>query len=250
MLGDAPEFAGNQHWFNTPGDRPLTLRPARPGRPGRLLDLQLHQLHPHPALPEGLGRALPQGRADDRRRPHARVPVRARSGQRRRRRSSENGIRYPGRPGQRPGDLERLRQPVLAGRVLHRRPGPGPLRPLRRGRIRRERAGDPRAAGRSRAGSPGEETGVHGDRTLGDGDDARRPTSAPPAPNASPTRCSRPACHDFTAPASLPANEFAYHGRWRIALDSATAGRRPRSTSTSAPAASTSCSARRARAAR
>ena len=45
-------------WFNTPGDRPLTLSgAARPGRPGRLLDLQLHQLHPHPALPEGLGRA-------------------------------------------------------------------------------------------------------------------------------------------------------------------------------------------------
>ncbi len=70
-------------------------RAARPGRPGRLLDLQLHQLHPHAALPEGLGREVPQGRPDDRRRPHARVPVRARSGQRRRRRSSENGIRYP-----------------------------------------------------------------------------------------------------------------------------------------------------------
>jgi cytochrome c biogenesis protein CcdA/thiol-disulfide isomerase/thioredoxin len=32
-----------------------------------------------------------------------------------------------------------------------------------------------------------------------------------------------PGMHDFTAPAALPANEFAYHGKWRIALDSATA---------------------------
>ena len=32
-----------------------------------------------------------------------------------------------------------------------------------------------------------------------------------------------PGSHDFSAPQSLPANEFAYHGRWRIALDSATA---------------------------
>jgi len=29
VLGEAPEFVGNQHWFNTPGDRPLTLRGLR-----------------------------------------------------------------------------------------------------------------------------------------------------------------------------------------------------------------------------
>jgi hypothetical protein len=32
-----------------------------------------------------------------------------------------------------------------------------------------------------------------------------------------------PGLHDFSAPAGLPDNEFAYHGKWRIALDSATA---------------------------
>ena len=32
-----------------------------------------------------------------------------------------------------------------------------------------------------------------------------------------------PGAHDFTAPAGSRANEFAYHGSWRIALDSATA---------------------------
>lgn len=29
VLGEAPEFVGNQQWFNTPGDRPLTLRSLR-----------------------------------------------------------------------------------------------------------------------------------------------------------------------------------------------------------------------------
>ena len=29
MLGTAPEFVGNQRWFNTPGDRPLTLSGLR-----------------------------------------------------------------------------------------------------------------------------------------------------------------------------------------------------------------------------
>jgi hypothetical protein len=32
-----------------------------------------------------------------------------------------------------------------------------------------------------------------------------------------------PGLHDFSAPASLPDDEFAYHGRWRIEFDSATA---------------------------
>ncbi len=121
VLGTAPEFVGNQAWFNTPDGKPITLQAAaRPRRPRRLLDLQLHQLPAHPALPDRLGQDLPQGRPDDRRRPLARVPLRERRGQRRRR---DRAQRDPlsGRSGQRPRDLERLRQPVLAGRVLHRR---------------------------------------------------------------------------------------------------------------------------------
>ncbi len=54
-----------------------------------------------------------------------------------------------------------------------------------------------------------------------------------------------PGLHDFTAPAALPANEFAYHGEWKIAARLGDAPRGARWTSTSAPAASTSCSARR-----
>ena len=49
---------------------------ARQGRADRLLDLHLHQLPAHAALPARLGRALPRPRAGDRRRPHARVRLR------------------------------------------------------------------------------------------------------------------------------------------------------------------------------
>ena len=146
VLGKAPEFVDNQRWFNTPGDRPLTLRSLR----GRVVLVDfwtytcincLRTL----ALPEGVGCALSQGRSDDRRDPLARVPVRERRRQRRRHdRAQRPSLSH--RPGQRPRDLERLRQPVLAGRVFRRRPGQRPLRPLRRGLLRREREGDPRAA--------------------------------------------------------------------------------------------------------
>ena len=69
-------------------------RPARPGRARRLLDLHVHQLPAHAPLPRGLGRALPRGRADHRRRAHAGVLLRARRRQRRRG-DRALGIRYP-----------------------------------------------------------------------------------------------------------------------------------------------------------
>ena len=67
---------------------------ARAGRAGRLLDLHLHQLHPHAAVPEGVGRALPTGGADDRRRAFAGVLVREDAGNVQRAIASF-GIRYP-----------------------------------------------------------------------------------------------------------------------------------------------------------
>ena len=100
VLGEAPEFVDNQRWFNTPGDRPLTLRGLR----GRvvLVDFWTYScincIRTLPYLKAW--DAVPQGRADDRRRSHPGVPVRARSRQRRigdlRKRDQ-----LPGRPGQR-----------------------------------------------------------------------------------------------------------------------------------------------------
>ena len=45
--GPAPDFVGNDRWFNS---KPLTLAELQgPRRADRLLDLHLHQLHPHAA---------------------------------------------------------------------------------------------------------------------------------------------------------------------------------------------------------
>ena len=90
-LGAAPEFTETEDWFNTPGGASADARlAARPRRARRLLDLHVHQLHPHAALPEGVGRRLPQRRPHDRRRRDARVRVRARRLQRAPTRSSSS----------------------------------------------------------------------------------------------------------------------------------------------------------------
>ena len=150
VLGAAPEFVGNQQWFNTPGGKPLTLRELR----GRVVLVDFWTYSCINCL-----RTLPYLTAWDRTyRKDGLTIVGVHSPEFPFEKDAgnveeaieRNGIRLSGRPGQRPGDLERLRQPVLALRVLHRRPGPGPLRPLRRGRIRREGADHPRAARRSR----------------------------------------------------------------------------------------------------
>ena len=138
--------------------KPLTLAALQgPRRADRLLDLHLHQLHPHAAAPGRVGQGVPRRGADDRRRPLARVQLREEGGQRRAGDQAERH-RVPGRAGQRARDLERVEQPVLAGQVPDRRQGPRPLRALRRGRLRQDRGRDPRAAGRGgrRAGRDGQ----------------------------------------------------------------------------------------------
>ena len=53
-LGTAPDFTDNQDWFNTPGDKAADACGApRPRRAGRLLDLHVHQLPAHAAVPQG-----------------------------------------------------------------------------------------------------------------------------------------------------------------------------------------------------
>jgi cytochrome c biogenesis protein CcdA len=77
------------------------------GGPHRLLDLLLHQLPAHPSAARGLGQAVPQGRARNRRSAYARVRVRARDvqclgcGQ-------APGRPLSSRPGQQVRDLERV----------------------------------------------------------------------------------------------------------------------------------------------
>ena len=78
------------------------------------------------------------------------VPLREGRGQRPGRDPAEPP-HLPGRPGQRPGHLGRLGQPVLAGRLPGRRAGARPRRSLRRGRLRRDRARRSGRCSRTRA---------------------------------------------------------------------------------------------------
>src|SRR5919202_605871 len=119
---------------------------TREGRAGRLLDVLLHQLPAHAPAPGGVGPRLPQGRPRDRRRPHARVRLRALAvecalGNAASRRP------LPRRARQRLRHVGRLLEPVLARRVPPRPARPRPPLPLRRGRVRPHGAADPAAAG-------------------------------------------------------------------------------------------------------
>ena len=102
VLGRAPDFTDTERWFNTPGNRPLTLASLR----GRVVLIDfwtytcINCLRTLPFL-KGLDARYRKRRADDRRRPHARVPVRARRGQRRGGGQPQRSA-LPGRPGQRP----------------------------------------------------------------------------------------------------------------------------------------------------
>ena len=98
--------------------------------------------------------------------------------------------RLPGRPGQRPRHLERVRQPVLAGQVPDRRRRPRPLRRTSaRASYDETEAGDPLAA--RRGGRPGGSAATAKPERRSSAPTRRcarpRPTSAPPAPRAGST---------------------------------------------------------------
>ena len=78
----------------------LAAQAARPRRADRLLDLHLHQLHPHASPAQDAGRALPKGGPERGGGAHARVPVRAQDLQRARGHRPEQAP-LPGGPGQR-----------------------------------------------------------------------------------------------------------------------------------------------------
>ena len=57
VLGNAPEFTGTERWFNTAGNRPLSLRAFAAASCSSTSGPTLHQLPPHAALPRGMGRS-------------------------------------------------------------------------------------------------------------------------------------------------------------------------------------------------
>ncbi len=222
VLGEAPEFVGNERWFNTPGDRPLTLRGLR----GRVVLVDFWTYSCINCI-----RTLPYLKAwDERYRKDGLTIV---------------GVHTPEFPFEREaGNVEtaieenRIRYPVAQdneqatwnaygnqywpaeyfvdaeGRVRYAHFGEGEYE--EKERVIRELLAE---AGRKVGG---EETRVR----------AVEPSARVTTPETylGAARAERftnamlsPGIHDFTAPAALPANEFAYRGRWRIGLDSATA---------------------------
>ena len=147
-------------------------RPARQGRGGRLLDLLVRQLHQDPLPPAPLARHVRRRPGRDRR-AHPRVRVRGRSRQRGPR-GPRPGRAVAGRPGLAVLDLVGLGQSLLARQVRPRTGRTRALRPLRRGRLRGERAGHPCPPGRGGAGG----------RAARAGDGGRRGGAVPPAPDA------------------------------------------------------------------
>ncbi len=222
VYGEAPEFVDNQHWFNTPGDRPLTLRSLR----GRvvLVDFWTYScincLRTLPYLnawnakyaKDGLtivGVHTPEF-------PFERVAGNVEEA------IEANGIRYPVVQ-----DNEQATWNAYGNQYW-----PAEYFIDAEGNVRYVHFGE---------GEYGEKERVIRDLLAEAGRKVPRKDAHVHAIAASagvttpetylgPERAERftnpslsPGLHVFSAPSALPANEFAYHGRWRIALQSATA---------------------------
>jgi cytochrome c biogenesis protein CcdA/thiol-disulfide isomerase/thioredoxin len=222
VLGTAPEFVGNQQWFNTPGDRPLTLRSLR----GHVVLVDFWTYSCINCL-----RTLPYLTAWDRtyRKDGLTIvgvhspefPFEKDAGNVKEA-IERNGIHYPVAQDNELATWSAYGNQYwpaeyfidAQGRVRYAHFGEGEYG--KKEQIIRQLLAE--AGGKV----AGEETTV---RAV-----APSATVTTPETYLGAARAERftnpmlsPGSHDFTAPPSLPANEFAYRGRWRISLDSATA---------------------------
>jgi cytochrome c biogenesis protein CcdA/thiol-disulfide isomerase/thioredoxin len=222
VLGKAPEFVDNQQWFNTPGDRPLTLAGLR----GRVVLVDFWTYSCINCI-----RTLPYLKAwDEKYRKDGLTIV---------------GVHTPEFPFEREAsnvqeaiDTNGIHYPVVQDNdqatwnAYGNQYWPAEYFIDAEGKVRYVHFGEGEYGEKEKvirellaeAGMkvPGKETNVK----------AIEPSKTVTTPETylGAARAERftnpelsPGGHDFTAPAGLPANEFAYHGRWRIALDSATA---------------------------
>jgi cytochrome c biogenesis protein CcdA/thiol-disulfide isomerase/thioredoxin len=222
VLGTAPELVDTQRWFNTPGDRPLSLRSLR----GRVVLVDFWTYSCVNCL-----RTLPYLTAWDRRYRKDGLTI--------------VGVHSPEFPFEKDaGNVEEaierngIHYPVVQDNNLANFTAYGsqfwPAEYLidARGRVRsvdfgeggygkkeqaiREllaEAGRRPRAGHSHVHAIAPSPGVTTPETYLGAARAERFTNS----------ILSPGLHDFTAPASLPPDEFAYRGRWRITLESATA---------------------------
>ena len=222
VLGEAPEFVGNEHWFNTPGDRPLTLKQLR----GRVVLVDFWTYSCINCI-----RTFPYLKAWDQRYRKDGLTI--------------VGVHSPEFPFERDPDnveeaIERndIRYPVAQDNELQTWNAYGnaywPAEYFidARGRVRYVHYGEGEygekeqvirellaeaghEVGRSMAGAHGieAESGVTTPESyLGSGR-AERFTNG----------LLSQGLHDFRAPAAVPPDHLAYRGPWRIELDSATA---------------------------
>jgi cytochrome c biogenesis protein CcdA/thiol-disulfide isomerase/thioredoxin len=222
VLGKAPEFVGNERWFNTPGDRPLTLAGLR----GRVVLVDFWTYSCINCI-----RTFPYLKAWDARYRRdgltivgvhtPEFPFEREAGNVENA-VAENGIRYPVVQ-----DNEQATWNAYANQYW-----PAEYFVDARGRVRYAHFGE---------GEYGEKEQVIRDllAEAGHAVGAKETRVEAVTPSATVTtpetylgaaRAERftnsmlsPGSHEFAAPAAVPPNEFAYRGRWRISLDSATA---------------------------
>ena len=222
VLGVAPEFVDTQQWFNTPGDKPLTLRQLR----GRVVLVDFWTYSCINCI-----RTLPYLKAWDAKYRKDGLTI--------------VGVHTPEFPFEREAsnvqtaiDENDIRYPVVQDNeqatwnAYGNQYWPAEYFIDAQGRVRYVHFGEGEYGEKEKvirellaeAGKPvkGKETRVHAI--------APSATVTTPETYLGAARAERftnsmlsPGSHDFTAPKALPANEFAYHGKWRIALDSATA---------------------------
>jgi cytochrome c biogenesis protein CcdA/thiol-disulfide isomerase/thioredoxin len=222
VLGKAPEFVDNQDWFNTPGDRPLTLRALR----GRVVLVDFWTYSCINCL-----RTLPYLNAWNARYAKDGLTI--------------VGVHTPEFPFEREAsnvkeaiEANDIRYPVVQDNeqatwnAYGNQYWPAEYFIDAEGNVRYVHFGEGEYGEKEKvirdllaeAGKkvPSKDAKVH----------AVTPSNGVTTPETylGPERAERftnpelsPGLHDFSAPAALPANEFAYHGRWRIALQSATA---------------------------
>jgi cytochrome c biogenesis protein CcdA/thiol-disulfide isomerase/thioredoxin len=224
-LGPAPEFVGTERWFNTPGDRPLSLRRLR----GRVVLVDFWTYSCINCI-----RTLPYLKAWDAKYRGDGLTI--------------VGVHTPEFPFEREaGNVEtaiaenQIRYPVVqdneqatwnaygnqywpaeyfidaSGEVRYVHFGEGEYG--EKEKVIRDllaESGRKVSGGETKVRAVAPSTTVTTPETYLGAARAERFTNAMLSPGT----------HDFTAPPRLPDDEFAYRGRWRIALDSATAARR------------------------
>jgi cytochrome c biogenesis protein CcdA/thiol-disulfide isomerase/thioredoxin len=222
VLGEAPEFVGNDHWFNTPGDRPLTLRGLR----GRVVLVDFWTYSCINCI-----RTFPYLKAWDQRYRKDGLTI--------------VGVHTPEFPFEREaGNVEDaiarndIRYPVAQDNeqqtwnAYGNQYWPAEYFVDARGRVRyvhfgEGEYGEKEQVIRELLAEAGREVGKRGSGARGIEAEAGVTT---PETYLGAARAERftnpklsPGLHDFAAPAAVPANEWAYRGPWRIELDSATA---------------------------